>query len=82
MHDDDIMDWNDLKSRKVKSGQKLTILPRPRLRERTYKVRRGDTLAAIARRLGVSLDHILTANGLTSKKVLRPGQRLVAYVPG
>jgi membrane-bound lytic murein transglycosylase D len=82
VRDDDIMDWNDLRSRKVKAGQKLHIFPGRDYELRTYKVRRGDSLAAIARRLGVSLDHILTANGLTSKKVLRPGQRLVAYVPG
>ena len=82
VRDDDIVDWNDLRSRKVKAGQKLHIFPGRDYELRTYKVRRGDSLAAIARRLGVTLDHILTANGLTSKKVLRPGQRLVAYVPG
>jgi membrane-bound lytic murein transglycosylase D len=80
--DDDLVDWNDLRSRKVKAGQKLYIFPGRDYELRTYKVRRGDSLAAIARRLGVTLDHILTANGLTPKKVLRPGQRLVAYVPG
>jgi membrane-bound lytic murein transglycosylase D len=82
VRDDDIVDWNDLRSRKVKAGQKLHIFPGRDYELRTYKVRRGDNLAAIARRLGVTLDHILTANGLTPKKVLRPGQRLVAYVPG
>jgi membrane-bound lytic murein transglycosylase D len=82
VRDDDIVEWNDLRSRKVKSGQKLHIFPGRDYDVRTYKVRRGDSLAAIARRLGVSLDHILTANGITSKKVLRPGQRIVAYVPG
>jgi membrane-bound lytic murein transglycosylase D len=81
VRDDDLMDWNDLRSRKVKAGQKLHIFPGRDYELRTYKVRRGDSLAAIARRLGVSLDHILTANGLTSKKALRPGQRIVAYVP-
>jgi membrane-bound lytic murein transglycosylase D len=82
VRDDDIVDWNGLRSRKVTAGQKLHIFPGRDYELRTYKVRRGDNLAAIARRLGVTLDHILTANGLTSKKVLRPGQRLVAYVPG
>jgi membrane-bound lytic murein transglycosylase D len=82
VRDDDIMDWNDLRSRKVKAGQKLHIFPSQDYELRTYKVRSGDNLAAIARRLGVSLDHILTANGLSTKKILRPGQRLVAYVPG
>ncbi len=65
----------------MKAGQKLHIFPSQDYELRTYKVRSGDNLAAIARRLGVSLDHILTANGLSTKKILRPGQRLVAYVP-
>jgi membrane-bound lytic murein transglycosylase D len=82
VRDDDIIDWNGLRSRKVKTGQKLHIFPSRDYELRTYKVRSGDNLAAIARRLGVSLDHILTANGLSTKKILRPGQRLVAYVPG
>jgi membrane-bound lytic murein transglycosylase D len=82
VRDEEIMDWNDLRSRKVKAGQKLHIFPGRDYELRTYKVRSGDSLAGIARRLGVSLDHILTANGLTSKRTLRPGQRLVAYVPG
>ena len=81
VREEDILDWNDLRSRKLKSGQKLTLFPPRDYETKTYKVRRGDSLAAIARRLGVSLDHLLTVNGLTSKKVLRPGQRLVAYVP-
>ncbi|HWM90269.1 MAG TPA: LysM peptidoglycan-binding domain-containing protein [Thermoanaerobaculia bacterium] len=81
VRDEDILEWNGLQSRRLKSGQKLTIYPSRDYETKTYKVRRGDSLAAIARRLGVSIDHLLTVNGLTWKKVLRPGQRLVAYVP-
>lgn len=81
VRDEDILDWNGLRSRKLKSGQKLTIFPSRDYETRTYKVRRGDSLAAIARRFGVTIDHLLTVNGLSSKKVLRPGQRLVVYVP-
>lgn len=78
---DDVLDWNDLRSRKLKNGQKLTLFPPRDYETRTYKVRRGDSLAAIARRFGVTIEHLLTVNGLTSKKILRPGQRLVMYVP-
>jgi membrane-bound lytic murein transglycosylase D len=78
---EDILDWNDLRSRKLKGGQKLTLFPPRDYETRTYKVRRGDSLAAIARRFGVSIEHLLTVNGLTSRKILRPGQRLVMYVP-
>lgn len=78
---EDILDWNDLRSRKLRSGQKLTLFPPRDYETRTYKVRRGDSLAAIARRFGVSIEHLLTVNGLTSRKILRPGQRLMMYVP-
>lgn len=81
VRDEDILSWNDLRSRKLKSGQKLTLFPPRDYETRTYKVRRGDSLAAIARRFGVTIDHLMTVNGLTSKKILRPGQRLVLYVP-
>jgi membrane-bound lytic murein transglycosylase D len=81
VRDEDILSWNGLRSRKIKSGQKLTLFPPRDYETHTYKVRRGDSLAAIARRFGVSIEHLLTVNGLTSKKILRPGQRLVLYVP-
>ena len=81
VRDEDILGWNDLRSRKLKNGQKLTLFPSRDYETRTYKVRSGDSLAAIARRFGVTIDHILTVNGLTTKKILRPGQRLVIYVP-
>ncbi|MEA2559395.1 MAG: rane-bound lytic murein transglycosylase [Acidobacteriota bacterium] len=81
VRDEDILSWNSLRSRKIKSGQKLTLFPPRDYETRTYKVRRGDSLAAIARRFGVSIEHLLTVNGLTSRKILRPGQRLVLYVP-
>lgn len=81
VRDRDIMSWNELRSSKLKEGQTLHIFPSRGYKARTYKVQRGDSLAAIARRFGVSLDALLTANGLSTKKVLRPGQKLVVYVP-
>lgn len=80
VNDRDIMSWNELRSSKLKEGQTLHIYPSSGFETRTYKVRRGDSLAAIARRFGVTLDALLTANGLSTKKVLRPGQKLVVYV--
>jgi len=48
------------------------------LRIRTYRVRRGDTPAGVARRMagedGYSLDRFLVINGLTQNTRLRPGQ--------
>lgn len=45
--------------------------------KRIYKVQKGDTLFGIAKRYGVRVDSLCRANGLSSKAVLHPGQRLV-----
>jgi membrane-bound lytic murein transglycosylase D len=45
-----------------------------------YRVRKGDTAAAVARRFGVSVQALLRANGLQSAKNLRAGR--VLRVPG
>jgi len=47
---------------------------------RTVKVRKGDTLASIANRTGVSVEGLAKANGLDAKKHIRAGSRL--QVPG
>lgn len=43
---------------------------------KSYVVRRGDTLATIARRHGVSLERLLQTNGLTRRSTIYPGQRI------
>ncbi len=45
----------------------------------SYSVRRGDTLGSIARKLGVSLDHLRQVNHLKRSSLIRPGQRLIAH---
>lgn len=42
----------------------------------TYRVRRGDTPSAIARRFGVTLTALLNANGLTMASIIKPGDRM------
>ncbi len=42
-----------------------------------YTVQRGDTLYRIARRCGVSIDAIVSANGITNRNRIYTGQRLV-----
>ncbi len=43
----------------------------------TYNVRRGDTVFAIAYRLGVDWQEMLRVNNLTEQSLLQPGQTLV-----
>lgn len=44
---------------------------------KVYIVRKGDSLFRIAKKYGVSIASIRRANGLGTKAVLHPGQRLV-----
>jgi murein DD-endopeptidase MepM/ murein hydrolase activator NlpD len=46
--------------------------------EQTYKVRKGDNLAGIARKMGVDLDDLAKQNGLKSPYRLKAGQMLKA----
>jgi len=43
----------------------------------TYTIRRGDTVFAVALRLGVDWQEMLRANNLTEQSLLQPGQTLV-----
>ncbi len=45
-----------------------------------YRVRRGDTLIAIARRHGVPLRQLCAWNGLTPRSTIYPGQTLVVLL--
>ncbi len=49
-------------------------------RSTTYVVRRGDTLSRIANKFRVRLSDLLGWNSLSSRSVIKPGQRLVMYV--
>ncbi len=79
----DIKRWNGLRSDRIKVGQKLTIkggstAPTTRtasVKTVTYTVQSGDTLWEIARKNGVTVDSLKSANSLRSNS-LRPGQKL------
>ena len=45
----------------------------------THRVRRGDSLWRISRKLGVSMEQLAAWNGLSVTTGLRPGQRLTVY---
>ncbi|HYA50243.1 MAG TPA: LysM domain-containing protein [Streptosporangiaceae bacterium] len=55
--------------------------PAPSPTTLTYVVQRGDTLAAIAARFGVSVQAIVAANGLSDPNHIETGQRLVIPRP-
>lgn len=69
-------------------GQVLSIPGTTRLasadaagtRSTTYVVRRGDTLSRIAGKFRIRLSDLLGWNELSSRSVIKPGQRLVMYV--
>jgi membrane-bound lytic murein transglycosylase D len=47
----------------------------------SYKVKSGDTLGGIARKLGVSLTHLRKVNNIHRTSLIHPGQKLYAYRP-
>jgi membrane-bound lytic murein transglycosylase D len=49
-------------------------------RRMTYIVRRGDTLYGIARLLQVTVNELMSWNGMSGEHNLKPGQTLVAFV--
>lgn len=42
-----------------------------------YKVKSGDTLSTIARRYGTTVSKICKLNGISAKKIIRPGQSII-----
>lgn len=47
----------------------------------TYKVKPGDTLGGIGRKLGVTVRHLRKVNGLHKTHLIYPGQKIYAYRP-
>lgn len=58
----------------------FALVPDGNLRQITYRVRRGDSLATVARRWHVSADDIVSWNDLHEMTLLK-GQRLTLMVP-
>jgi len=71
-------------SSKERFGERFARLPAGRRRtapDGTYVVQAGDSLSAIARRSGVSLADLTLWNGLDSRTVIHPGDKLVVGQP-
>ncbi|OZD55678.1 peptidoglycan-binding protein LysM [Rhodococcus sp. 06-1477-1B] len=68
----------------IRPGQVLALTaaataptpPAPEAAPRSHEVRPGDTVSAIARANGVSIDAVLSANGLTRASIIYPGDVL------
>lgn len=86
----DIKKWNNLNSNVLKLGKQLIInqkqfpniikkdesIVAPKVINKTYIVKAGETLYGISKKYGVSVDSILNRNGLTSIN-LNTGQQLI-----
>jgi membrane-bound lytic murein transglycosylase D len=68
---------NGLRGDQLSIGQKLQINTGVPAGSRTYAVRRGDTVAKIARAHRTSVHRVLRANGLSNSSTIYPGQVLV-----
>lgn len=64
--------------KRITVGQRLLITTSPSKIPKvvTHTVTKGETLIAIGKKYGVSADAVAKANGLTTKKAIRPGQVL------
>ena len=70
---------NHLRDNRIHAGQLLVIPTRKQLVEKSYRVRRGDSLGRIAKRLGIPVRHLKFINGVTDPRRLKPGQQLYYY---
>lgn len=76
----DLRRKNKIKNNRIQVGQTLIIPSKKSLGKKTYRVRSGDNLGQIARRLGISVQHLKFVNGVTNPRRLRLGQKLIYYV--
>mgnify|MGYP003338763928 FL=1 len=69
----------DVSTQVADNGQ-LNLAPEITLRKQWVKVKKNDTLQAVARRYKVSADQLAQWNGLSAGSALRPGQKLAVMV--
>lgn len=60
-----------------KGGKEASTPGKGKVEARTYKVKKGDNLAKIAKQKGIALQKLLTLNKLTAKDDIYPGQEIL-----
>ena len=72
--------WSDAAVPTQAASQINALSQMNALRQINYRVRRGDSLAAIAQRFRVTVNKLVEWNSISVKDYLQPGQRLVLHV--
>ncbi len=70
---------NRIRGNRIHAGQLLVIPTRRNFVQKSYRVRPGDSLEKIAKRLGIPVDHLKFINGVTDPRRLKAGQQLLYY---
>jgi len=82
----DLQRANNLRGASIKPGQTLSVSSSNRLADNgdsiTYQVRKGDSLASIAKRHGVNIKDVVRWNSVASNsaKNIQPGDKLTLFV--
>jgi len=88
---DNLKEWNNLTRTHIRIGEKLYVSPpgtgggastAPSGTKITHVVRKNEFPGGIAAKYGVRLADLLQWNTLTSRSIIRPGQKLVIYTAG
>jgi len=64
-----------------RAAEKGHYVPPAGYKRVSYKVRSGDNLGSIGKKLGVSVKHLRKVNGIYKTNLIYPGQKLYAYRP-
>ena len=69
-------------SEKIADNGQLNLAPELVLRKLVVKARKGDTMAALAKRYKVRVDQLAEWNKLALNSSLKPGQKMILMLPG
>lgn len=61
----------------TRPGSEAAVSPIETVPATTYTVKKGDSFYLIARKNGITVDELTSANNMTKRSIIRPGQKLV-----